>query len=249
MSSKIILITGANAGVGYATTQVLASAGYHVIMASRSLEKAEISKLEIQSAGAPSGSLDTLQLDVTDEESIKRAASVVAEKFGRLDVLVNNAAISNEDPDVGTRFRLSFATNVVGPALVSAAFRPLLQSSPGAYSIYVSSSVGSLTMASDPTLPLYQKMPNLDAYRASKAALNMIAVREHAMHGGAGLKVFAMCPGFVRSNVRGTSEEARSGWGMAGDPRESGELVLSIVEGKRDADVGRFVWKDGVYPW
>jgi hypothetical protein len=67
--------------------------------------------------------------------------------------------------------------------------------------------------------------------------------------GSKGLKVFAMCPGFVVSNLRGTSDEARSGWGGAGDPQVSGKTVLSIIQGERDADAGKFVHKDGVYPW
>jgi hypothetical protein len=58
-----------------------------------------------------------------------------------------------------------------------------------------------------------------------------------------------VCPGLVRSNLRGTSEEARNAGGRAGDPKVSGETILSIVQGKRDEDVGKLVWKDGVYPW
>jgi hypothetical protein len=72
---------------------------------------------------------------------------------------------------------------------------------------------------------------------------------EHRDHKEEGLKVFAICPGFVVSNLRGTSDEARSGGGNAGDPATSGNLMLSILEGKRDADVGKFVQKDGTYPW
>ena len=60
------------------------------------------------------------------------------------------------------------------------------------------------------------------------------------------LKVFAVCPSFVVSNLRGTSDEARSGWGKASDPEVSREMVLSILRGERDADAGKFVHKDGV---
>lgn len=77
----------------------------------------------------------------------------------------------------------------------------------------------------------------------------MLAVVEAGEWSGDGLKVFVMSPGFVRSNLRGSSDEARTGWGKAGDPEVSGQLVLDIVQGQRDADVGRFVHKDGVYPW
>ena len=58
-----------------------------------------------------------------------------------------------------------------------------------------------------------------------------------------------MSPGLVRSNLRGPSEEARTGWGKAGDPEDSGQIVLDIVQGRQDADTGRFVPKDNVYDW
>jgi len=87
------------------------------------------------------------------------------------------------------------------------------------------------------------------AYRMSKSALNMYAVQEDRLYRKEGVKVFAMCPGFVVSNLRGTSEEARTGGGHAISPATSGQTMLSIIEGKRDADVGKFVHRDGVYPW
>ena len=77
----------------------------------------------------------------------------------------------------------------------------------------------------------------------------MLAVLESRDYGSQGLKVFVVSPGFVRSNLRGTSEEARSGWGKAGDPESSGETILSVIKGERDADVGCLVHKDGVYAW
>lgn len=77
----------------------------------------------------------------------------------------------------------------------------------------------------------------------------MLAVLEARDFGPRGFKVFVVSPGFVRSNLRGTSEEQRSGWGQAGDPESSGELILSVVKGERDADVGCLVHKDGVFPW
>ena len=91
--------------------------------------------------------------------------------------------------------------------------------------------------------------PRPEAYRASKTALDMYMVLDSRDHRDQGLRVFGMCPGFVVSNLRGPGEEARTGRGMAGDPREAGELLLSIIRGERDADEGRVVHKDGVYPW
>jgi NAD(P)-dependent dehydrogenase (short-subunit alcohol dehydrogenase family) len=218
----------------------------HVIMAGRSLKKVESAKSEIV-AGGIIGQLSTLQLNIIDDKSIALAVKEVQENFGHLDVLVNNAGIANVDPNVKTRFQICLETNVTGTAMVADAFRPLLLKSKNPYSIYMSSGRGSITRSSEPAkvnIPV-----NDDAYQASKAALNMVAVREWVEFGPAGLKVFVVCPGLVRSNLRGPSEEAKSGWGQAGDPQVSGETILSILEGKRDANVGKFIHKDGVYPW
>ncbi|EXJ86167.1 hypothetical protein A1O1_06537 [Capronia coronata CBS 617.96] len=250
MASRIILITGANSGVGYAATQVLARASeqYHIIMASRSLEKATKAKSEIESAGIK-GRLSTVQLDVTDQESIQKAATSVGQEFGKIDVLVNNAGVGNVDVDVATRFKACLTINTLGPALVSAAFRPLLLKSSTPTSIYVSSGGGSLARVADLTAAKPRAPGSPDAYQASKAALNMVALQERADFHDQGLKVFIICPGFVRSNLRGTSPELVSGWGMAKDPVTAGETLLSIIQGERDADEGKFIHKDGIYPW
>lgn len=186
---------------------------------------------------------------MVDEKSIKQAAAHVHQQFGRLDVLVNNAAVGSRDPDAKTRFQQCMDTNVVGPAVVSAAFRPLLLKSDKPYSIYVSSGAGSMGRSSDPTSATYRGLSNGEAYRASKAALNMIALQESIEFSETNLKVFALDPGFVRSNLRGPSEEARSGWGKAGDPERSGRFIMSVIQGERDADVGTFIHNTGVYPW
>ena len=217
-------------------------------MASRSHEKAKAAKSEIEADGTK-GAVSTVQLDVTDERSIEAAATHVQQQFGRLDVLVNNAASGSMDPDIKTRFQLCLETNVMGPAIVAAAFRPLLLKSPNPYSIYVSSGERTLIRNATQKSSIHDNIRNGDAYLVSKAALNMLAVLESRDYGPQGLKVFAMSPGFVRSNLRGPNEEARSGWGKAGDPEVSGGIVLSIVQGKRDADLGLFVHKDGVHPW
>lgn len=250
MSSTIVLITGANSGVGFAAAKVLACASgtFHVIMASRSLEKGQAAMSELKNA-SPKGALSIVQLDVTDEASIEAAAGHVYQQFGRLDVLVNNAGVGSMSDNIKTRMKLCLETNVMGPAMVAAAFRSLLLKSQNPYSIYVSSGAGTLVRNAFERPVKHEGVKNGEAYGVSKAALNMLAVLEAGEWGREGLKVFVMSPGFVRSNLRGSSEEARSGWGKAGDPEVSGQLVLDIVQGKRDSDVGRFVHKDGVYPW
>lgn len=238
---------GANSGVGFATSKVIARAAehFHVIMTGRSLDKVTDAMEEIKRAEGIKGSLSAVKLDVTDEASIAQAAGLVGEKYGRLDVLVNNAGVGGLRLELQPRFRACLDTNVIGPAMVAAAFRPLLLKSARPYSIYVSSGAGSLMRASQSV----RQFPDEDAYRVSKAALNMIGVLEARDYGPQGLKVFIMSPGFVVSNLRGTGEAERSGWGKAGDPEVSGKTVLSIIQGERDADVGKLVHDTGLHPW
>ncbi|KAH8799174.1 short chain dehydrogenase/reductase [Xylogone sp. PMI_703] len=247
MASRIVLITGATTGVGFAASKVIANASkhFHVIMTGRSLEKVEAAKSEIEASGII-GSLSAMHLDIVDENSIAKAVQLVEARHGRLDALINNAAIGNGDPDIKTRYRLSLETNVIGPALVAAAFRPLLFKSQNPYSIFVGSGGGSVSRSA--MIQKY-KIEYDDAYRASKAALNMVAIIEWREYHEKGLKVFIMCPGFVISNIRGKSEEARLWGGAAGDPAVSGNTLLSILQGERDADAGKLIHKDGIYPW
>lgn len=244
--------TGANSGVGFATADVIASASpdYHVLVAARSLAGAEEAIKTIKESGAQ-GTLTPIQLDVTSRESIDAAADFVAKTFGRLDVLINNAGVANVDPDIVKRHQINFSTNVTGPVLMSIAFNPLLLKSEKPYSLFVTSEVGSLALAADPNSSVYRGPPNGETYRASKAALNMIVLQMLATRDPTDpIKIFAVCPGFVKSNLAGKgTERSRLRNAQAGDPKDSGRVLLSLVEGKRDAEEGKLVHKDGVYPW
>ncbi|KAH8816541.1 hypothetical protein F5884DRAFT_842136 [Xylogone sp. PMI_703] len=255
----IVLITGANSGIGFETSRILANASpnYHIIMTARSLEKGKQALSRIQSqTPPPKGTLSLLQLDVTDQGSISAAASAVEKEFGHLDVLINNAAIAVRDSTLKDRLEKTLATNTIGPALVSEAFIPLLQKSTsprGPRLIYVTSGWGSITRLLEPTKGS-GPTTNLDAtpYRVSKAGLNMLAACHHVLYGGEnGIKVWTFCPGYVVTSLGGGGEtgyEAKRKDGAL-EPSTSAESLLAIIEGKRDADVGAFIHRDGRYPW
>lgn len=215
-------------------------------MASRSPEKGHAASSALQAAGVK-GKISSIQLDVTDESSITAAVQQVEKEHGRLDVLVNNAGIYSQAPTLKEQIESTLATNVTGAALVAEAFTPLLLKSSNPYVLHISSTLGSINLASNP-MPFDAAVGAL-AYRMSKAALNMLTMQDSKLLGKQGVKVFAVCPGLVESNLRGESEAQRSAGGAAGDPEVSGQTMLRIIEGGRDADVGKFVHKDGVYPW
>ncbi|KAI4637650.1 hypothetical protein J4E83_000467 [Alternaria metachromatica] len=128
----IVLITGANGGIGFSlATQLLDNAIYLVLLGSRSAEKGEAAVKQLQGKGL-SGKVELLQIDVSDEDSILKAKDVVEEKYGRIDALVNNAAITGEAPassSLATRMTSAFLTNATGPAIIVETFAPLLAKS------------------------------------------------------------------------------------------------------------------------
>ncbi|KAH8594750.1 hypothetical protein B0O99DRAFT_652607 [Bisporella sp. PMI_857] len=248
---KVVLITGANGGIGYLTAEAIAteSLKYHVLVGSRSLDKGKGAVAELQTKSLE-GSVSLLQLDVTDQASIENAVATIARDYGRLDVLINNAGVSSSSPEYVQQLHINFETNVFGPALVTTAFLPLLQKSEDARIIYLTSSLGSIALRLDTSNPGYQAQ--FTAYRMSKAALNMLmACNKQEFEGKRlAIKGWAFCPGYVKTGLGNDDpEEAKRKAQWAGDAHVSAEGLKDIVFGKRDAEVWQFVHKDGTYPW
>ena len=143
---------------------------YHVLLASRDPAKGSeaVSTLE---ASQIKGTVKAIKIDVTDDSSVDAAASLVGSLYGRLDVLVNNAGIVSKNPVVREAARECLAVNVVGSVSVTEAFLSLLRKSLAPRLIFLSSSMGSIAQAADPTSPYFR--PQGNEYRASKAALSM----------------------------------------------------------------------------
>ena len=208
--SRIALITGANQGVGLQVAKELAAAGVTVLVGSRNLAKGEAAATQI-GPGATA-----FQLDVTDDASIAAAAERIRAEFGRLDLLVQNAGISNagreptaniEDYAKTTRasnvsfkeMRTVWETNVFGVLAVYQAMLPLLRLSSDARIVNVSSGVGSLATNADPAFG-YRRMFG-PVYPASKAALNAITLAMMIELEGTGIKVNLVSPAFTATNL------------------------------------------------
>ncbi|PKX96183.1 NAD(P)-binding protein [Aspergillus novofumigatus IBT 16806] len=242
-TKTIVLITGANSGIGFElAAQLTAKGSYHVLMGVRSIQKGHAALARLQSCNLP-GTPELLHLDVTDDETIQRAVETVEQNHGRVDILINNAAIVASAPTLRQGLQEEFNTNATGPAVVTESFIPLLQKSTGSSRIInISSGAGSIARRLDPTSVLY-KVPGLQ-YRVSKAALHMITACQWVEYGPA-VKVFAYDPGFTQSNLseRNTAENG------AKPAAEAVRPLIDVLEGKRDEEVGQLLHNTGVYPW
>jgi len=221
----------------------MAKGSYHVLMGSRSLEKGNAALKELQSRNL-AGSVEMIQLDVTDDDTIERAATTVQRNHGKLDMLVNNAAVAAMTPPLRQQMRVAFDTNATGPAVVTSFFAPLLQKSTASPRIVnISSGVGSINRRLNPDSPTY-KLQGVQ-YRASKTALSMVTACQWVEYEPLGIKVFAYDPGFTQSNL-GPHNKAENG----GKPASEAVMpLIDVLEGKRDYEAGKFLHNTGVYPW
>ncbi|KAF1995682.1 short chain dehydrogenase [Amniculicola lignicola CBS 123094] len=240
---NIILITGANNGIGFDTAYALANASEnnHVIMAARTPSKGEAALEELQSR-KPKGTLSLVILDVNSDDSISAAVKKLQTEHGRLDVLVNNAGVMV--PGNGRdAYRGTFETNVFGPAILTDALAPLLKNSKAPRIVNVSSGLGSIALRFDETNQYYPLPAN--AYRASKAALNMITACQNHDYKDLGVKAFAFCPGYVITNL--TGEEGRKQRIATGaeSSETSAQGILEIAQGQRDGEVKNFLQRFG----
>jgi NAD(P)-dependent dehydrogenase (short-subunit alcohol dehydrogenase family) len=210
----VALVTGANQGIGLQIAKDLVSHGFTVLVGSRNFARGEAAARTIDKT--IDGDARALQLDVTDQASISAAATRIRDEFGRLDVLVQNAAISNMNKLPGqsveayaetTRpsnvsldeMRAVWDTNVFGVLAVYQAMLPLLRAAPAGRIVNVSSGVGSLTRTSDPAYP-YRSIFG-PVYPASKTALNALTLAMAIELENTPIKVNAVSPGFTKTNL------------------------------------------------
>jgi NAD(P)-dependent dehydrogenase (short-subunit alcohol dehydrogenase family) len=250
-NKPVALVTGANQGIGLQIAKDLVPHGFTVLVGSRNFENGQTAA---KSIGADA---HAVQLDVTDQESVAAAAERIRKEFGRLDVLIQNAAISNTNKKPGqsiaeysktTRpsvvsldeMRAVWDTNVFGVLSVYQAMLPLLRATPGARIVNVSSGVGSLTATSDPAYP-YRAIFG-PVYPASKTALNALTVAMALELEPEGIKVNTVSPGYTKTNLNGYS-------GTETVEEGAREAVRVALLG-RDGPTGKFTrWENETIPW
>ncbi|CCT75340.1 related to dehydrogenases with different specificities (related to short-chain alcohol dehydrogenases) [Fusarium fujikuroi] len=247
---QLVLITGANQGVGFETAKnlVLSSVKYHVIIGSRDEAKGEIAARSLQSLDDIKGTVSSIQIDVTDDNSVDAAAQTLASEWGRLDILVNNAGIiSMASPPTREAFRKVLETNLVGALSVTEAFLPLLHKSEHKPPrlIFVTSSTGSITLTSNPESPLHSA--GATEYRTSKAGLNMLMTMYNIRLKSEGFLVFGVDPGLCATNFTSDAESLKQRG--AAEPAEGGDRIARVIKGEKDEDVGKAIGVQGINPW
>ncbi|AGZ45373.1 SDR family oxidoreductase [Actinoplanes friuliensis] len=236
--TNIALVTGANKGIGREIAAGLVELGTTVVIGARDEQRGKEAAAEL--------GVESVVLDVTDAGSVRAAAGRLTDRFGRLDVLVNNAGISGGweqapstvDPAL---VRAVFDVNFFGVLTVTNAMLPLLRRSPAARIVNVSSKGGSLTAQSDPDDPLHRSSPVSAAYVPSKAALNSLTVQYARELSSEGILVNLACPGFVATDLNGFRGTRTTEQGAA--------IVLRLATLGPDGTTGGFYDDNGRIPW
>ena len=219
-SGRLALVTGANSGLGLETARALAAQGATVLLACRSLERAEAAQQSLEgAAGDPgpdsstTGSLIPLQLDLADLGSVAAAAQQVAERWGRLDLLINNAGVMAPPRQLSRQgFELQFAVNHLGHFALTQRLLPLLQGQPGARVVHVSSGAAYFGRIAWDDLQGERRYDAWAAYAQSKLANVMTALELQRRLQAAGSTALSLAahPGLARTNLQPTSVAARN---------------------------------------
>lgn len=261
-TQRIVLVTGANSGIGLATITALwnSSKTYHILAAGRSLEKIQQAISELQSTpSAGSSTIEALVIDVSSDNSIATAVAHLQTTHGRIDALVNNAG-GNFEPqhDSGAitqreAWNRTLDLNTTSPLIMTTSFAGLLLQSSDPRLVVLTSGIASLIEEAEKPRtgekPYPAGWPKAYAYRVSKAALNMMFLQWVRMFAADGVKCFSLSPGFIATKLAGPDLEALKAAGAA-DPNVAGEFVRDVLEGKRDGDAGKVLRRGGaIQPW
>lgn len=242
---KIAVITGANRGIGFETARQLGQKGIKVLLGARNEEKGKEAESILKNESLD---VEFILLDVDNTDTHESAAKYIEEKFGKLNILINNAGIYLDEIEDGKIvqasktsldvFRKTFETNFFNTIAVTQAFVPLIKKSEAGRIVFLSSGLGSLGLHSDPNSEIYDyKVP---AYDVSKTALNGYAVHLAYELKDTNIKVNTAHPGSVVTDMNANGQI----------PVEEGaKTSVNLATLPADGYTGKFIYLDNELPW
>ncbi|KAI4210943.1 MAG: hypothetical protein LQ351_006262 [Letrouitia transgressa] len=248
MSETIVLISGGNAGIGYEIVKKLAiehRETHHILMGTRDLGKGQSA---LSSLGSPPN-VTPIQLDITQDSSIEAAFDTVMSKYGKLDILINNAATAGKDigvrVDTGTLpadkslrevYEHVYNVNVISTAVLTDKMIPLLDKSDLPKIIFVSSSLGSIGLLRDGA-----KLVPLPWYSGTKAAIDHLSVYYSRKYPD--WKINVCCPGLNATGLNFYEKTEQT------DPKNGALIVSKLVKEGEDGRSGTFQDRHRDLPW
>jgi NAD(P)-dependent dehydrogenase (short-subunit alcohol dehydrogenase family) len=241
---KVALISGANRGIGFETARQLGKKDITVVVGARTLKAAEETASTLKADGVDAVAV---KLDVTNAQDREAAAKTIGERFGKLDILINNAGVGAQDgmfvkktsETSDEELQNVFGTNVFSVVAMTRAFLPLLKKSPAGRIVNLSSILGSLTLHADPKSPIASI--KAFAYDASKTALNAFTIHLADELKDTNIKVNSAHPGWVKTEM-GTDQAPME---IPDGAKTSVELALLGADGPS----GRFIHMGQELPW
>ncbi|KAH6984468.1 dehydrogenase with different specificitie [Ilyonectria sp. MPI-CAGE-AT-0026] len=274
-SKTIVLITGANTGLGFEVTKALflRPTPYHVFVGCRGdISRASDAIATLQQLFPNSTSTaEPLSIDIASDESITAAVERVRAKIGRVDILVNNAGVAHDQAISSGRIKpregwnQTYDVNVTGTYLFTHAIAPLLLASKAhpPRLLFITSGLSSVTEHAAGTSHGYALAPAGDgikpasrwlAYRVSKSAMNLVMVEWARLLKNDGVAVFNISPGFLATGLgddKDTGDQIDKGALGAIDPDVGAAFCADVIEGKRDEEAWppKVLRRDHLQPW
>ena len=244
---KYALVTGANKSIGFEVARQLAQHGIYVYLGSRNLENGKEAVAKLLAEGL--NNVEAIQLDITNDESVKKARIELGKKTKVLDILINNAGIFGGYPQSALdstveQFKAAYDANVYGVVRVTQGFIDLLKKSYEPRIVNVSSSQGSITLHSDPSYKYYDYKAAV--YLSSKSAMNMYTVVLAYELKDTNFKINAVCPGYTKTDFNGHRGP--------GTVEVAGKRIVKYALIDKDGPTGKFFSEEnnsetGEIPW
>ncbi|KAF7319263.1 Response to drug-related protein [Mycena chlorophos] len=271
---KIVLVTGGNTGLGYEIIKALYALPepYTLLIGTRTISKGEAAVNQLKSEIPTSEStVSVIQVNVSSDVSIEAAIASITSTYGRIDALINNAGagfdgeIRDEKMSIREAFNASWDTNVSGTHVLTTLAVPLLLKSADPRLMFVTSGTSSMwetqpenwgTMVALARIngspvagwPKPKEMAPITGYRSTKAGLNMLMREWTRILKNDGVKVWAISPGFLATNLGGLSPAMLRKMGTL-EPHVGGEFVRDVVQGKHDDRVGLIIRSQQTQAW